>query len=80
MVSYFTKQDNKIYRITSWKDLENLTGKDKSCWGNTSLYKAVMISFNNNHTIGKYAAIMEGWLTDDGEPSKQFKKGNSSWR
>jgi hypothetical protein len=79
MPSYYAKQDNKIYKFNSWYDLEILSGKDRSCYSQKSLSKAIRLYLNNCRTIGKAAAKLEGWIDDDDEPTIGFTKGNSAW-
>lgn len=79
MQSYYVKKENRIYRFTCWADLEDFSGREKSCYGNVSLSKAIRLFLNNSRTIGKAAAKIEGWIDENDQPKIGYIKGNHNW-
>jgi hypothetical protein len=79
VISYYVRQENRIYKFSTWHDLENYTGKDRSVFRTKVLVKAIGQSFKNCRIIGKYAAKNEGWIDEQDQPTHGLYKGNAIW-
>lgn len=79
MISYYVRQENRIYKFSTWHDLENYTGKDKEVFQTKVLVKAIRQTFDNCRIIGKYGAKHEGWIDEADEPAHGLYKGNTNW-
>ena len=72
---YFMKNQNKIYRFSTWNDLLEFTNKPRNELRGT-LAKVLRELFPLWEMSGIHGAILKGWIYDSGEPTSLYIKGN----
>lgn len=76
MTIYYLKEDDYLYRFSSYADLENLTGKSRRLMKH-NLASAIVEFFPNGQLCGRHGALIKGWTDLNGNPTASLKKGNS---
>lgn len=73
---YYVKEDNYIYRFSSFSDLEILTGKSRALMRPT-LAESIRQFFPRAEFCARPGAFYKGWLDINGMPTASLRKGNS---
>ena len=78
MPSYYIKQKNRLFRFTSFYDLENYLGCEVK-QHTDSLAKLIKMHFPGGELRSRAGAFINGWIDMRGEAVPSLMKGNS-WR
>jgi hypothetical protein len=75
MSIYFVKQDNRLFRFSSFFEVENYTGRDRNVF-TKSLAKTLKTIFPEGELTGQHGAVIKGWVDLNGEVVPSLTKGN----
>jgi len=75
MTIYYVKEENFLFRFSTFTDLENMTGKSRKLM-KSSLAASIKHFLPRGEICGRNGAFLKGWTDLNGNPVPSLSKGN----